>query len=102
MSDIVAATQAAQELPAWGSRQIITRDSTGADVAFRWNSLDTPRQTQLGSEALLEYLRGNGTNEGNVAGKFRPRLVSKLGDIVSSAPLFVGRPPFRFSDDTRP
>jgi type IV pilus assembly protein PilY1 len=99
LTDAEAEWDAAQELPAWGSRQIITRDSTGADIAFRWNSLDTPRQTQLGSEALLEYLRGNGTNEGNVAGRFRPRLVSKLGDIVSSAPLFVGRPPFRYRDN---
>ena len=32
-------------------------------------------------------------------GKFRPRDVTKLGDIVSSAPLFVGRPPFRYRDN---
>lgn len=99
LADSEAEWDAGQELPAWSSRQIITRDSTGAKVAFQWNSLDAPRQTQLGSEALLEYLRGRGTNEGNVAGKFRPRIVSKLGDIVSSAPLFVGRPPFRYRDN---
>jgi len=97
--DSEAEWDAAQQLPAWNSRQIITRDSTGAKVAFQWNSLDAPRQTQLGSQTMLEYLRGNGTNEGNVAGKFRPRVVSKLGDIVSSAPLFVGRPPFRYRDN---
>jgi type IV pilus assembly protein PilY1 len=99
LTDSEAQWDAAQELPAWGSRQIITRDSTGAKVAFQWNSLDATRQTQLGSQAVLEYLRGSGTNEGNVAGKFRPRVVSKLGDIVSSAPLFVGRPPFRYRDN---
>ncbi len=48
---------------------------------------------------MLEYLRGNGTNEGNLPGKFRPRIATKLGDIVSSAPLFVGRPPFRYRDN---
>ena len=89
LTDTEAEWDAAKQLPAWGSRQIITRDSTGAEVAFRWGSLDTPRQTQLGSQAVLEYLRGDEANEGNVAGKFRPRDVTKLGDIVSSAPLFV-------------
>jgi len=99
LTDAEAEWDAAQELPAWSSRQIITRDSSGAKVAFQWNSLDTTRQTQLGSQAVLEYLRGSNSNEGNVAGKFRPRLVSKLGDIVSSAPLFVGRPAFRYRDN---
>jgi len=99
LTDAEAEWDAAQELPAWGSRQIITRDSTGAKVAFRWGSLDATRQTQLGSQAVLDYLRGDGSNEGNVAGKFRPRVVSKLGDIVSSAPLFIGRPPFRYRDN---
>jgi type IV pilus assembly protein PilY1 len=99
LTDSEAEWDAAQELPAWNARQIITRDSTGAKVAFQWNSLDAPRQTQLISQAMLEYLRGNGTNEGNVAGKFRPRVVSKLGDMVSSAPLFVARPPFRYRDN---
>ena len=98
LTDTEAVWDAAQRLPAWSSRQIITRDSTGAKVAFLWDSLDATRQAQLGSQAVLEYLRGNAANEGNVAGKFRPRVVSKLGDIVSSAPLFVGRPPFRYRD----
>ncbi|HEY7639393.1 MAG TPA: PilC/PilY family type IV pilus protein [Steroidobacteraceae bacterium] len=99
LTDAEAVWDAGQELPGWNSRQIITRDSTGGKVAFRWASLDATRQSQLGnSSALLDYLRGNGANEGNVAGQFRPRLVTKLGDIVSSAPLFVGRPPFRYRD----
>ena len=34
-------------------------------------------------------------------GKLRPRVPTKLGDIVSSAPLFVGRPPFRYRDKPR-
>ena len=58
LTDAEAEWDAGQELPAWNSRQIITRDSTGAKVAFRWDSLDAPRQTQLGSQALLDYLRG--------------------------------------------
>jgi type IV pilus assembly protein PilY1 len=99
LTDAEAVWDAAKKLPAWGSRQIITRDSTGADVALRWDSLDTPRQAQLGSQALLEYLRGDETNEDAAADKFRPRDISKLGDIVSSAPLFVGRPPFRYRDN---
>ena len=73
LTDSEAEWDAAQELPAWNARQIITRDSTGAKVPFLWNSLDATRQGQLGTtaaagQAMLEYLRGNGTNEGNVAG----------------------------------
>lgn len=97
--DSEAQWDAAAQLPAWGSRQIITRDSTGGKIAFQWNSLDATRQSQIESEAVLEYLRGNGTNEGNQPGRFRPRVATKLGDIVSSAPLFVGRPPFRYRDN---
>jgi type IV pilus assembly protein PilY1 len=42
LTDAEAEWDAGQELPGWNSRQIITRDSTGAKVAFQWNSLDAP------------------------------------------------------------
>ncbi|AMN47268.1 type IV pilus assembly protein PilY1 [Steroidobacter denitrificans] len=94
--------RASQNLPEQNSRRIITANSDGSATAFRWNSLDTTRQNQLNSDAtigqnLVAYLRGSGTLEGTGASQFRART-SKLGDIVSSAPIFVGRPPFNYRD----
>lgn len=40
----------------------------------------------------LEYLRGDGTNEGISSTNFRRRTTTKLGDIVNSNPNFVGAP----------
>lgn len=98
---------ASQRLPSPGQRQIITMNTDLTPVAFSWTSLDGTRQTQLDSNAataqsLLNYLRGDDSNEGTATGDFRVRSdaggPNKLGDIVSSSPLFVGRPPFRYRD----
>lgn len=95
------------KLPAHASRSIFTLDSTGNGIPFTWAavSADAARVTQLDpntgsplAQAILDYLRGDATNEqGSGTGAFRKRL-SKLGDIVSSSPLFVGAPPFRYRD----
>ncbi|MCP3856654.1 MAG: hypothetical protein GY698_18230, partial [Actinomycetia bacterium] len=57
--------------------------------------LDAAEQTDL--QELVEYLRGDRTNEGTAAGTFRQRPskdgetdIGPLGDIVHSAPLHVG------------
>lgn len=100
--------RANDKLPAHGSRSIFTLDSTGNGIPFTWAdvSADATRVLQLDpntgsplAEATLDYLRGDATNEqgGTGTGAFRKRL-TKLGDIVSSAPLFVGAPPFRYRD----
>lgn len=105
--DNEALWDASNQLPAPEDRQIITRDSTGARIPFQWASLSTTRRDQLDpdatrAEAILEYLRGDESNEGTAAGQFRARRdgggPNKLGDIISSAPLFVGAPPFRYRD----
>jgi type IV pilus assembly protein PilY1 len=102
-------------LPAPGDRQIITRNSDGQAVPFLESALDSTRifQLQGGSPTsppasprlageLVNYLRGGEALEGIGAGKLRVRRDSvdanKLGDIVGSAPLFVGRPRFRYPD----
>jgi type IV pilus assembly protein PilY1 len=46
----------------------------------------------------LNYLRGDSLNEGATATKFRPRPVTKLGDVVNSNPNFVGAPNGGFGD----
>jgi len=91
------------KMPAAAARKIITVNSDRKPVAFTWATLDATRKAQLNSdETLLNYLRGDGTNEGTTSGKFRTRRdgdgPNKLGDIVSSSPLFVGRPSFRYRD----
>lgn len=97
------------KMPAAGSRNIFTLSSAGASMEFKWTGAienDAGRKSQLDpatgapqAEAILDYLRGDDTNEQTAAGGgiFRKRA-SKLGDIVSSAPLFVGAPPFRYLD----
>lgn len=109
---------ASDELPGFDSREIITVNSDGTAVPFRWDpigsnpAIDSARKTQLGATsdpavtakaaALLNYLRGDPSNEAVAPYNFRARQdaggSNKLGDIVSSAPLFVGRPPFRYRD----
>lgn len=91
------------------SRQIITRDSTGQAVSFTWGSFsgaggDLVGQSQLHAtnptiaQAVLNYIRGDGSNEIPNGLQFRSRT-TKLGDIVSSAPVFVGAPSFRYRFD---
>jgi type IV pilus assembly protein PilY1 len=105
--------------PSATSRNIITyKPSTKAGIAFRWPStptaptsteLDTSQSTALntsyttvvdgnGSQRLA-YLRGSAINEGTGL-NFRPRNTSKLGDIVDSAPIYVGAPSANPTDTT--
>ncbi len=88
------------------SRQILTWNTdpvaASAGVPFAWASLSTAQQTALDTNsakandgkgaARLAWLRGDATDEGTSAGKFRRRPVSKLGDIVNSNPQYVGAP----------
>ncbi|MET0984067.1 MAG: PilC/PilY family type IV pilus protein [Steroidobacteraceae bacterium] len=96
---------ARDEMPAANARQIITVNTDGTGVPFRWTGaafLDSTRQLALGSETMLNYLRGDPSSEGNGPTNDRVRRdadgPNKLGDMISSAPLFVGRPPFRYRD----
>jgi type IV pilus assembly protein PilY1 len=93
------------------SRSVITFDGTSG-VPFRWANLSPDMQAELnkngqgiadiaGSEqgqARLEYLRGSDEHEG-AGNDYRVRAGSKLGDIVSSAPAFVGAPAFNYPDN---
>jgi type IV pilus assembly protein PilY1 len=95
---------ASVQMPAHGSRAIITRNAnTGLAVPFRWANIGATRQGQLQplADALgsqrLNFLRGDGSRERLNGGPFRNRP-TKLGDIVSSSPIFVGKPPFLYPD----
>jgi len=88
-------------------RLIATWDPVaGAGTPFRWNPALAPAgissTTSLGSELstfsgdtngqdVLQFLRGDNSKEQRNGGAFRNRT-HRLGDIVSSAPLYVGVP----------
>jgi type IV pilus assembly protein PilY1 len=86
---------AADLLPVPASRNIVTWNpsaTTPAAVAFTWANLTTAQQTALSASTVLDYLRGDGSNEqtagGAGPGVYRYRA-NKLGDIVNSSPLYV-------------
>lgn len=95
-------------LPAASSRSIITaKTSTGTGIPFRWpvdtaaptaTELDASQTATLGSSAVLNYLRGDASNEGSSAGQYRPRPAGKLGDIVNSSPVYVVKPKLGYPD----
>lgn len=99
---LLTAYSPAGSLPAAGSRRILSHNGTGG-VPFRWNATPTAdtltaaQQTAIGSEAILNYLRGDQSNE-KPSGTLRPRT-SLLGDIVNSAPAFVNPPNAPYFDN---
>lgn len=68
-------------------RNIFTMAGT-AGAEFEWDNLTTAQQTALGTEAVLDYLRGVRTGEQSSGGTFRNRS-QLLGDIVNSSPTYV-------------
>ena len=100
------------------NRNIFTYDNTansgtGGGIPFVWGSLNTDQKDDfrqsvdedgdgisfVGSganddddaESLFNYIRGVRTDEGTSATDYRTRG-SRLGDIVNSTPIFVGKP----------
>jgi len=104
------------------SRTIISYNPiTPGGIPFRWAALDTTQQDKLKLPTIanatpipedlgmnrLNYLRGRGDDEGTNtnSGEFRERSTDLsdrpliLGDIIHSAPVFVGAPPFTNLDE---
>jgi type IV pilus assembly protein PilY1 len=73
---------------AWNRRKIHIA-MNGALVPLTWSTLSSDQQGVLGNTQVLDYLRGNRELEGK--NEFRVRT-SVLGDIVNSAPVYVGAP----------
>jgi type IV pilus assembly protein PilY1 len=104
---------AATAMPAPAARQIFTVNSNGAAVPFDSTLLDATRMSQLEqtsagttttaavATARVAYLRGDRTQEQTAGGAFRNRT-SALGDIIDSAPDFVGQPFFAYPDSLEP
>lgn len=86
---------ASTKLPTPASRAIYTR-SGGAVRDFNWANLNSNQKTALGTDMVVNYLRGDQTLEASKNGSFRTRP-SPLGDIVNSNPVYVGSPdPYLF------
>lgn len=88
--------------PAWTARSIFT--STGAAAAgssFVFSSLTAAQQTQVGSAAVVDYIRGNSERE-TAAAPFRRRNGRLLGDIVNSDPLFSKATDFGYNSARSP
>ncbi|MEO8408083.1 MAG: PilC/PilY family type IV pilus protein, partial [Oxalobacteraceae bacterium] len=77
------------------------KPGTGAVEFKTLGDLSASQQTGLSSsQALLNYLRGDASNEqtsdGNGPGTYRYRGENKLGDIVNSSPLYVKKSNFGY------
>ncbi|MDP1645346.1 MAG: PilC/PilY family type IV pilus protein [Thiobacillus sp.] len=98
-------------------RKILTyKSSTAAGIPFRWpadpadpaaTELDASQVTALTTNPNLDLTNVNDTGanrlnflrgQTGIAG-FRARLISVLGDLVNSAPAYVGAPAFNYPDD---
>lgn len=101
-----AVWSAAARLPAWGSRNIYTWDtaplaspSTPGAVTFTWGALSAANQMAMtsGSSSLVDFLRGDHSNEVSTAlpaNPFRERKDATgtpfvLGDFVNSNPVLI-------------
>jgi type IV pilus assembly protein PilY1 len=98
-----------------GRRIITANASSGAGVPFRWpanpssptnREIDASQVAALNADGLgalrLRYLRGDAANEVGCSGdcpRFRKRADGPLGDIVNSAPTFVGPPAFGYPNN---
>lgn len=98
--------EAGSLIPAAAQRKIFTWDggvwNSGAGATFTWAGLTGPattagtQQNLLGSEDVLNYLRGDQSKElGQTGGTFR-RRDTLLGDIVNSDPYFVAAESFGY------
>ncbi len=70
-------------------RRIVTTDGVGNAMPFRFADLTEPQQLLLGSEAMLNFIRGDRSGEGITIPRVRGGV---LGDIIHSTPVHVGKP----------
>lgn len=91
----VPSWNAANQIPAANSRRIATFDGSKG-IPFRWSDITAGQKADIGKSEILDYLRGDRSKE-SPAGPYRKRA-SVLGDIINSAPLYVGPPGAGYPD----
>jgi type IV pilus assembly protein PilY1 len=94
--------ESASKVPLHGDRTIVTYDGS-AGVPFQWASLTSAQKGLLGSQNILNYTRGDRSEEIAANGIYRDRALiapslGPLGDIINSAPAYVGNPEFLYPD----
>jgi len=75
-------------------RKIVTWNSAAsppAGISFRWPDLTRAQQVAAGSREIVDFIRGDRTNETPNGLAFRSRS-GVLGDIIHSRPVYVGAP----------
>ena len=106
VADTANAVDAGVQIQAAASRIMMTHNGTEG-VLFKWTSgstdLSVAQQNDLNTDASgntdtlgiarLAWLRGDQSNDGGI---FRNRPNSLLGDIINSAPNYVGPPQARY------
>ena len=70
-------------------RRIVTTDGAGSAISFRFDNLTAEQRSQIGSQPVLDYVRGDRSKEG--WNQMRERS-GVLGDIIHSGPTYVGKP----------
>jgi type IV pilus assembly protein PilY1 len=87
-------------------RQGLENVLTGRGIALRWNSLSAWQQAAVGSQSVLDWLRGRSDDAGlrqrvrrDDAGAIKSAV---LGDIVDSEPRYVGPPAALLTDGFNP
>lgn len=70
-------------------RLIATLKDDGTRIPFRWSSLSATQQGYLTSSIILDFLRGDRSNEIPLVGKTLRQRGSTLGEIVHSRPYYV-------------
>ncbi len=89
---------AGEKIPNHDNRIIATYDGDKG-IPFRWPQLTERQKALLNDDPrLLDYIRGDDSNEAKSGGTFRNRS-SRLGDIINSSPVFVGAPAFPYHQE---
>jgi len=102
--ELNAAGEMVREAPVWRASAAVPAPSarslwiwnpdngqTGGASAFNWNDIGTTNRTLLtsGSADLVNYLRGDPSNEGTGESQYRPRAGARLADFINANPLYV-------------
>lgn len=82
---LTAAGASVRNIKTWNGQTWNVASNGGLD--FNWSTLTLTQQTAIGSSPVLNFLRGDQTNE-EPSGIYRERT-SLLGDIVNSDPHYV-------------
>ncbi len=97
----------AKPTPWFTERRIVTMNEAGVRVPFLWGNLGANQKDSLApgkplkGQAILEFLRGNRSKEGEKVGQLRVRA-GPLGDIVDSSPVYIGPPSAPYLDASDP